>query len=161
VLLDVNMPGNGIVAASLIIERLPTTAVVMLTVSERDEDLFNALRAGACGYLLKDTPATRLPTALRGVLEGEAALPRALVTRLITQFRAGGARPGFKAGRDLGVELTPREWQVLELLREELPTAEIASRLGVSPVTVRSHVTAIFKKLHVSSREEVKRLLSR
>jgi DNA-binding NarL/FixJ family response regulator len=74
-LLDVHMPGGGIAAAGAIAERVPATSIVMLTVSQEDEDLFNALRAGASGYLLKTTDPGRLPHALEGVLRGEAALP--------------------------------------------------------------------------------------
>jgi len=77
-LLDVYMPGLGIAAAAELAEALPDMPVVMLSVSDTDEDLFEALRAGACGYLLKDTDPQRLPHALRAVLNGEAPLPRVL-----------------------------------------------------------------------------------
>ena len=79
-LLDVHMPGNGISAAGRITARLPQTVVVMLTVSRNDADLFDSLRAGAAGYLLKDMDPRRLPAAVEGVLKGEAALPRTLVS---------------------------------------------------------------------------------
>jgi DNA-binding NarL/FixJ family response regulator len=82
-LLDIHMPGNGISAAAAITDRVPETAVVMLTVSNDEQDLFAALRAGAAGYLLKDTDPVRLPLALKGVLQGEGALPRVLVARLM------------------------------------------------------------------------------
>jgi DNA-binding NarL/FixJ family response regulator len=157
-LLDIQMPGGGIRAAHEISKALPDTAVVMLTVSRSDVDLFAALRAGAAGYLLKDTDPTRLPHALRGVLAGEAALPRALVTLVIEEFRSRGGRRARLAGRR-GAELTSREWEVLELMRRGLSTAEIAERLFVSPVTVRRHVSQILKKLRVASREEAVALL--
>jgi len=158
-LLDVNMPGSGIKAAEEIVQALPSTTVVMLTVSRDDDDLFAALRAGASGYLLKDTDPARLPFALRGVLEGEAALPRGLVARLIEEFRTRGKRRRLPLMRQRGVELTEREWEVLEFLHDGLSTAEIADRLSISPVTVRRHVSEILKKLRVTSREEAVRLM--
>jgi DNA-binding NarL/FixJ family response regulator len=158
-LLDVNMPGSGIKAAEEIVQALPQTTVVMLTVSRDDDDLFAALRAGASGYLLKDTDPGRLPFALRGVLEGEAALPRGLVARLIDEFRTRGKRRRLPLMRQRGVELTEREWEVLEFLHDGLSTAEIAERMTISPVTVRRHVSEILKKLRVTTREEAIRLL--
>ncbi len=90
-LLSVRMPGNGIVAAEQIGAALPATKIIMLTESERDEDLLGALRAGAVGYLLKTTSAQRLPYAIRGVMNGEAALPRGLMPRVLrSSVRAGG-----------------------------------------------------------------------
>jgi DNA-binding NarL/FixJ family response regulator len=157
-LLDVNMPGSGIKAAEKISEALPETVVVMLTVSRDDDDLFAALRAGASGYLLKDTDPGRLPFALRGVLEGEAALPRGLVARLIEEFRTRGKRRRLPLMRQRGVELTEREWEVLEMLHEGLSTAQIAERMSISPVTVRRHVSEILKKLRVTSRAEAIKL---
>ncbi|MEA2493504.1 MAG: hypothetical protein QOJ29_1415 [Thermoleophilaceae bacterium] len=158
-LLDVNMPGSGIKAAEEIVQALPATIVVMLTVSRDDDDLFAALRAGASGYLLKDTDPGRLPFALRGVLEGEAALPRGLVARLIEEFRTRGKRRRLPLMRQRGVELTEREWEVLELLHDGMSTAEIAERLSISPVTVRRHVSEILKKLRVTSRAEAVKLM--
>jgi DNA-binding NarL/FixJ family response regulator len=158
-LLDVRMPGSGIKAAEEIVQALPSTTVVMLTVSRDDDDLFAALRAGAAGYLLKDTDPGRLPFALRGVLEGEAALPRGLVARLIAEFRTRGKRRRLPLMRQHGVELTEREWEVLEFLHDGLSTAEIADRMSISPVTVRRHVSEILKKLRVTSREEAVKML--
>ena len=158
-LLDIHMPGGGIAAAGRITEELPGTRVVMLSVSRDDADVFAALKAGASGYLLKDMDPERLPAALRGVLAGEAALPRTLVARVIEEFRGAERRPLPRFLKRRGVELTDREWEVLELLREELSTADIASRLGVSPVTVRRHVSAILAKLRVPDRKAMARLL--
>lgn len=156
-LLDIRMPGNGIAAAAEIRSRLPETQVVMLTVSRDDDDLFEALRVGASGYLLKDIAVDRLAEALRGVLDGQAALPASLVTRVIEEFRERGPRRRFPLFRQEGIELTSREWEVLELLRKSLPTAQIAGRLSISPTTVRSHVAAVLRKLELSSREDVVR----
>jgi DNA-binding NarL/FixJ family response regulator len=160
-LLDIHMPGNGIHAAETIAGELPETAVVMLTVSRTDEDLFNALRVGASGYLLKDIDPARLPLALRGVLEGEAALPRRLVALLIEEFRERKRRRRIPLVGRRGVELTDREWEVLEAMRQGLTTDEIATRLFISPVTVRTHVSAILRKLHVPTREAALELLER
>ncbi len=158
-LLDIHMPGDGIYAAETIARDLPEAAVVMLTVSRSDEDLFNALRAGASGYLLKDIDPARLPLALRGVLEGEAALPRRLVALLIEEFRERKRRRRIPLVGRRGVELTDREWEVLEAMRQGLATDEIAHRLFISPVTVRTHVSAILRKLHVPTREAALELL--
>ncbi|HEX2110155.1 MAG TPA: response regulator transcription factor [Gaiellaceae bacterium] len=158
-LLDVHMPGSGISAVRRISRECPETAVVMLTVSRSDDDLFDALRAGASGYLLKDIDPVRLPRALEGVLAGEAALPRALVARLIDEFRERGRYRRVPILRERGPVLTSREWEVLELLREGLTTKQIAERLFVSHATVRSHIAAILRKLRVPNREAAIRLL--
>jgi DNA-binding NarL/FixJ family response regulator len=160
-LLDIHMPGDGIHAAETISREFPDTAVVMLTVSRTDADLFNALRAGAAGYLLKDIDPIRLPLALRGVLEGEAALPRRLVTLLIEEFRERKRRRRIPLVGRRGVELTDREWEVLDLMKQGLSTDEIATRLFISPVTVRTHVSSVLRKLHVSTREAALALLDR
>lgn len=156
VLIDVHMPGNGIAAARQIVAQLPQTAVVMLTVSRDDDDLFHALQAGAKGYLLKDIDPQRLPHALQGVLDGEAALPRGLVAKLIDEFRHRdqvGVRPQGPLAK-----LTSREWDVLDLMRHGTSTREIAQQLYVSPVTVRTHVSAILRKLRVADRATAVRL---
>lgn len=159
-LLDINMPGGGIRAAAEISVALPDTAVVMLTISISDDDLLEALRAGARGYLLRDTDPERLPLALKGVLAGEAALPRNLVARLMEEFRLRDRPRRLTALGHPDVALTPREWDVLELMRQGLTTAEIAERLYVTKVTVRTHVAAILRKLHVTSRADAIRAVS-
>ena len=154
------MPGNGIAATATIKAELPDTAIVMLTVSRADNDLFDALRAGAKGYVLKGLNEDELPHALERVLNGEASLPGSLTARLIDEFRHRErfrvSLPGNRA-----VLLTPREWDVLELMRAGLTTAEIAERLFVSATTVRTHVSAILHKLEVSDRSEAIGLLDR
>jgi DNA-binding NarL/FixJ family response regulator len=157
-ILDVRMPGQGVAAAWEIGARLPDTKVVMLTVSADDLDLFAALRAGAAGYLLKGTDPARLPHALQDVLEGRAAMPRALVARLMDEFRDLGARRRSIVTSTGAPQLTSREWQVLDLLRQKLTTAEIARRLVVSQATVRTHVASILRKLEVPDRESAVRL---
>jgi DNA-binding NarL/FixJ family response regulator len=158
-LLDIHMPGNGVRAAETIAREVPEAAVVMLTVSRTDIDLFDALRAGASGYLLKDIDPARLPLALEGVLNGEAALPRRLVALLIEEFRERKRRRRIPLLGRHGVTLTDREWEVLDLMRQGLSTEDIAHRLFISPVTVRTHVSAILRKLRVPSREAALALL--
>jgi DNA-binding NarL/FixJ family response regulator len=146
------MPGGGIAAAERIAADLPDTAIVMLTVSSSEDDLFDAIRAGASGYLLKTTDPDRLPLALHGVLRGEAALPRTLTARLIEEFRRRGKVRRLSLA-DRRVELTERELDVLELLRRGQATMAIARRLGISAVTVRRHISAMMAKLSVRSRD--------
>ena len=150
--LDVRMPGGGVAAAWEISSRLPATRIVMLTVSSDDADLFAALRAGASGYLLKDMDPAELPDALRDVLNGEAALPPSLVARVIGEFRDRSPRRRAVLATTGYETLTSREWQVLELVRQGHSTAAIARRLVVSPVTVRSHVNNILRKVRAPSR---------
>jgi DNA-binding NarL/FixJ family response regulator len=159
-LLDIYMPGSGIRAAGEILRVLPGTAIVMLTGSDSDDDLFAALKAGAVGYLLKDIDPMRLPAALEGVLAGEAAIPRALVARLVGEFRrrTGTRRTVLRGNRR--VELTEREWDVLELLRAGLTTKGIAGRLSISPVTVRRHLSETSRKLQVTSRRDLLQILA-
>jgi DNA-binding NarL/FixJ family response regulator len=152
-ILDVHMPGGGVAAAWEISTRLPQTKIVMLTVSRDDTDLFASLRAGASGYLLKDMDPARLPDALGDVLNGEAALPPQLVARVIEEFRDRSPRRRTVLARGGYETLTSREWQVLDLLRQELSTAAIARRLVLSPVTVRTHVNNILRKVRAESRE--------
>ncbi len=158
-LLDIHMPGNGIAAAAHISAALPDVAVVMWTVSRDDQDLFDALRAGASGYLLKDVDPDRLPDALRDVMRGEASLPQSLVTRLVSEFRGREQRRRLPLGGRRSATLTSREWQTLELMRQGLSTAEIAERLFIAPVTVRTHISALLRKLRVPDRESAIRLL--
>ncbi len=158
-LLDIHMPGSGIRAASEIAAALPSTAVVMLTVSMNEDDLFDALRAGASGYLLKDTDPERLPLALHGVLRGEAAIPRKLAARVLDEFRERGRRRHVPLLHERGVDLTSREWEVLDLLRQGLTTKEIGGRLHISEITVRRHVATVLKKLRVPTREAALKLL--
>lgn len=150
-LLDVHMPGGGIEAAAAIAREVPGTAVVMLSGIVRDDDVFAALLAGARGFLLKDTDPERLPLALEGVLQGEAALPRTLVARLIEEFRKRQTERLPLSG-PTGERPSEREWEVLKLMADGLPTRAIAARLGISEVTVRRHVSAVVEKLGVTDR---------
>ena len=126
--------------------------------SRDDADLFDALRAGASGYLLKDLGDDQIAPVLRKVLAGEASLPGTLVARLVEEFRDREHRR-IAIAPDQAARLTGREWDVLELMREGLSTNDIASRLFVSPTTVRTHVSAVLRKLQVPDREAAVRLL--
>lgn len=151
-LLDIHMPGSGIHAAREISRALPSVAVVMLTQSAEADDLFDSLRAGASGYLLKDTDPTRLGFALQGVLSGEAAMPRRLVAKVMDEFRAPGGRRSAPTSR-AAAKLSGREWEVMELLGEGLTTEQVAGRLFLSPTTVRVHVSSVLRKLRVKNRQ--------
>ncbi|HEY8501987.1 MAG TPA: response regulator transcription factor [Solirubrobacterales bacterium] len=134
------------------------TVVIVLTGSRSAESMIEAIRAGATGYLLKGMNPERIPAAVRGVLDGEAAMPRRLVVRLIREIQRMGRGPMLQ-GSDGLVELTPRQWEVLDLLADRLGTAEIAERLMVSPVTVRRHISTIQRKLGVADRAGAVELL--
>lgn len=158
VLLDIHMPGSGIRAAQQISRDAPETAIVMLTHSRDDDDLFDSLRAGASGYLLKDGDPRELPGELRKVLSGDAAMPASLVTRVLDEFRSP-ARRRFSRKSTASSKLSPREWEVMEMLAAGHSTVEVANRLFVSPTTVRVHVSAVLRKLRVKDRESAFRLL--
>jgi DNA-binding NarL/FixJ family response regulator len=157
-ILDVHMPGGGTSAASMITSKLPRTVVLMLTVSSDDQDLFESLRRGAVGYLLKDMDPSALPGIVRAALEGEGSLPGSLAARLIEEFRDHPRARRLSVGSRQRPDLTAREWEVLELVGQGAGTAEIAKRLFLAQVTVRRHISAITAKLGVSSREEAVRV---
>ncbi len=154
-LLDLRMPGGGVPAAWEIAARLPTTKIVMLTVSDDDASLFAALRAGATGYLVKDMDLRLLPRALQDAAEGGAAIPRALVARMVKEFH--GSDPRFRTtsvSGEPGTRLTSREWEVLAALADGLSTREIGRRLQLKQSGVRAHISALVRKLGVADREE-------
>jgi len=153
-LVDLGLPdGGGIDVVRELSSRCPGTASVVFSASERHEDLIDAIRAGAVGYLLKGMDPDRLAHALRGVVEGEAAIPRPLMAALVKELQTQGRRRTL-IGLRTAVELTRREWEVLDLLCEGLKTGEVAERLSVSPVTVRRHASEIVRKLGVGDRAE-------
>jgi DNA-binding NarL/FixJ family response regulator len=158
-LLDISMPVNGIEAAARIAEARIDTRVVMLTVSNRTEDVIAALRAGAVGFLPKDTHPDRLPAALCGVLKGEAALPRALMGRVLNEFRGFTAEivDPVRVGE---VELTGRESEILRLLHSGRSTIEISEALSLSPITVRRHISTGVAKLGVANRHAAVKTLA-
>jgi DNA-binding NarL/FixJ family response regulator len=151
-LLDLSMPGGGVEAAERIADLAPATSVVILTVSSDTDDVLAALRAGAVGYLTKDTSPARLPAALCGVLNGEAALPRALFGRVLREsrdFTAVARRPACVGE----VALTDREFEILGMLHSGLTTVEVGKALDLSPITVRRHVSTAVSKLGVADRK--------
>jgi DNA-binding NarL/FixJ family response regulator len=153
VLMDVIMPVmDGIKATERITEESPDTHVVMLTGSDEDELGYLGLRAGAVGFITKDVSVEAIPRAVRGVKAGEAAFSRQLSRRLVERLQS--LPDGGIGVRPVRSELTPREWEVLDLLCEGKGTAEIAEALVVSLETVRSHIKNMLRKLDVSSREE-------
>lgn len=161
-LLAVHLPGDSILAAERIREMAPETKIVMLANTPGEEEMFAALRAGAVGYLPTATSAERLPHAIRGVLRGEAALPRDLTISLIREFRERGRRRRLTfsvSGQE--VELTSREFEVLEHVRRGERTARIAQALQISDITVRRHVSTTLHKLGVRDRQSAIQLLDR
>jgi DNA-binding NarL/FixJ family response regulator len=148
--IDSDLPFGGLTAAVEIGARLPTAGLV-LRHGARDDDLFEALHAGVTAYLPCTAPSSRLLRAIVNVAAGEAVLSGTQVARVLEAVRDPSRARRRVAGRP---ELTAREWQVLELLRVGLTTAEVAERLVLSPITVRSHAHSIRRKLGVASREE-------
>jgi DNA-binding NarL/FixJ family response regulator len=148
--IDSDLPFGGLTAAVEIGARLPTAGLV-LRHGTRDDDLFEALHAGVTAYLPRAAPSSRLLRAIVNVATGEAVLSGTQVARVLEAVRDPARARRRVADRP---ELTAREWQVLELLRNGLTTAEVAERLVLSPITVRSHAHSIRRKLGVASREE-------
>lgn len=169
ILLDINMPGtNGLEAARLISQALPECNIVMLTVRDEDDRIFEAIRNGASGYLLKTIRAQQLVEMIRAAARGEAALTPALAARMLARFRRleGGApaaeapsrSTGERAAADEGFdELTAREGEILHLITAGKSDKEIAASLSISLYTVKAHVRSILAKLHVNSRREAAR----
>jgi DNA-binding NarL/FixJ family response regulator len=153
VLMDIRMPGlDGLEATRRILTEpdVPPCKVVILTTFDVDEHVYEALRAGASGFLLKDVPADQLAHAVRVAAAGEALLAPSVTRRLIASFaRPAAPAPVPVAGLS---ELTPRELEVLTLLAEGLSNAEIATRLFVGEATVKTHVARILTKLGVRDR---------
>jgi DNA-binding NarL/FixJ family response regulator len=150
VLMDIQMPGrNGIEATRAILSARPATAVLVLTMYEDDATVFNAMRAGARGYLLKDTPGNALAQAIETVASGGAIFGAGVARRLIAFFAAAsGARA------EPFPELTEREREVLEHMARGESNAVIGQRLGISMKTVRNYASTIFDKLMVVSRAQ-------
>jgi DNA-binding NarL/FixJ family response regulator len=160
-LIEARLPGGGIGAAAEIRRRVPSATIVMLAEEPDEEELFDALRAGASGYLLKKTNPARLAIALRGALRGEAALPRDLAARVVEEFRRRSETRVLSLPNRQSVDLTRREWEVLELLKVGRSTREIAERLRISEITVRRHIGTLLRKLEVPNRSAALNLLSR
>ncbi|MFL5963932.1 MAG: LuxR C-terminal-related transcriptional regulator [Gaiellaceae bacterium] len=132
---------------------LPYAHIVVLAHEPRDDQLLAAVRAGAVGYLSEHLDPDRLPYVVRGVMRGEAAIPRVLVTRLVDELRERRKRRQLLLKSRDAVDLTSREWEVLELLRQGGTTKDIAASLGISEVTVRRHIGTLLHKLEVEDRK--------
>ncbi len=151
VLMDLKMPGmNGIEATRQIRARWPAIKVLVLTTYDDDEWVFDAIRAGASGYLLKDTPREEVIKAIRGTVEGKSFVDPAVAGKLMGQVAGQQAQPASL----ITDKLTGREVDVLRLLARGLTNANIAARLHLSEGTVRNHISAIFAKLDVSDRTQ-------
>jgi DNA-binding NarL/FixJ family response regulator len=160
VLLDLAMPGGGgLEALPKVRAAAPDCEVVVLTASGTEENLLEAIRAGAAGYLLKTEPPERIAEFLEGVANGEAALSGEVARRLVDRVREGG-RLDSGVPDAIAEQLSARELEVLLLLDEHLGTDEVARRLFISEHTVRSHVKSLLRKLGVSSRREALELLA-
>ena len=147
--------GAGFEIVETIARDSPDTRVIVLSAAEDDTKAVRALRAGARGYLRKDIELEALPRAVSGVMAGEAAISRRLTMRIVDELRkTPSIGPGL---RPTVSELTPREWQVLDLLTTGSSTADIAIDLVLSPETVLTHVKNILKKLGVHSRRDAVR----
>ncbi|TMR20632.1 response regulator transcription factor [Nonomuraea turkmeniaca] len=150
VLMDVRMPGMGGIEATRRLAGADGPRVLILTTFDLDEYVYDALRAGASGFLLKDVTAERLFDAVRVIAAGEALLAPAVTRRLISEFARFGPRseaPALSA-------LTPRETQVLRLVAEGLSNPEIAARLMVTEETVKTHVSRVLNKLGLRDRTQ-------
>jgi DNA-binding NarL/FixJ family response regulator len=151
VLMDIELPGkSGIECTALLKARLPTLPVMMLTVYEDNDAIFNALKAGASGYLLKRSAPTKLLEAISELRHGGAPMTSEIARKVIASFHR--ARPEAHAHPQ--DKLTERELEILQLLARGYATKEIADKLQVSYDTVRYHLKHIYDKLHVHSRTE-------
>jgi DNA-binding NarL/FixJ family response regulator len=149
VLMDIQLPKlSGIECTAQLKRLLPSLHIIMVTVYEDTERIFRALRAGACGYLLKRCTPEELISAVREVRQGGAPMSREIARKVIASFREP-----LKAAAEVE-ELSPREHEILELLAQGFPNKEIAHRVGINDGTVRWHLRHVYDKLHVRSRTE-------
>ncbi len=156
ILMDIRMPGcNGLTATRLIKAEKPEVKIVMLTTSTDEADLFEAIKSGACGYLLKSLEAEPFMTYLQGVMRGEAAVSREMAGALLKEFarQAGTGR----AEPDSSTEeaLTSRQIEILQLIAEGISYKDIAGRLCLSEHTVKYHLGEIMQRLHLKNRSQV------
>jgi DNA-binding NarL/FixJ family response regulator len=153
VLMDVRMPRlDGIDATRQVLAAVPHCHVLVLTTFDVDEAVLSALRAGASGFLLKDTPRRSLIAAVRAVAEGDVALDAAVTRRLVTGHLPATPTPESRQFLD---QLTPRETEVLRAVAQGLSNAEIATKLGVGEATVKTHVAKLLEKLALRDRVQL------
>lgn len=153
ILMDVQMPRrNGIEATRAIREILPEAHIIMLTVSEEDEDLFSAVKAGARGYLIKNVEPEQLIKAIHLLAKGEAVIPHSMASKLLKEFSNISNRPPEPKAESRLKSLTERETGVLQLLAKGGSNKDIANELCISEHTVKIHLKNILKKLHMNNR---------
>jgi DNA-binding NarL/FixJ family response regulator len=149
VLMDIELPGeDGVTATRRLKLEMPDLTIVMLTVHDDSQTLFEAIKVGAQGYLVKNVRSHELLEQLRGLARGEAAISRRMAARILEEIR--GQTEPFGPGE----ELTARELEVLELVAARLSNAEIAERLVISEHTVKNHMKSILSKLHLHNRHQ-------
>jgi two-component system NarL family response regulator len=154
VLMDVRMPQvNGIDAARQIRDVSPSTRILMLTVSDDEEDLFEAIKAGANGYLLKEISVEEVPEAIRAVAQGQSLISPSMASKLLKEFNAL-AKKAEERQQYSAPALTARELEVLRLVARGMTNREIADELFISENTVKNHVRNILEKLHLHTRME-------
>ncbi len=154
ILMDIRMPEcSGIEATRMIKAELPETKIIMLTVSDDEEDLFEAISSGAHGYLLKDMRPEELLERLEGALRGEAVIAAPMAQRLLDAFVEQAQRRGEEG--QSAVELSPREREVLDLVRKGATNKEIGDQLFISVGTVKNHIHHILEKLHLKNRTQI------
>ena len=159
IVIDIKMPVcDGLEATRLIRAAWPEARIVILTVHDEDETLFEAIKAGASGYLLKDTNSTDFLRGVRGALAGEAALPPALAARLLDEFARLAKQAVPHSPSSASSDLTPREREVLNLIATGATDKEISAQLSLSLHTVKSHVRSILSKLHAANRRQAVKL---
>ena len=155
VIMDINMPGgSGIEGVRAIRGAGFDVPIVMLTIEDEDHDLFDAITAGANGYLLKNLKPEQLYDGIRGAVRGEAPVSAAIATKLLEALRRGGPPPasGASAQSDEATTLTRREQEILQLVAAGLSNKEIGARLSITEGTVKNHVHHALEKLHLSNR---------
>ncbi|MHB1930733.1 MAG: response regulator [Acidimicrobiales bacterium] len=154
VLMDVRMPRlSGIEATRQIRDLLPATRVLMLTVSDEEDDLYEAIKAGASGYLLKEISVEEVAEAIRAVVQGQSLISPSMASKLLNEFNALARRAAQQEQSPAPV-LTARELEVLKLVARGLSNREVAEELFISENTVKNHVRNILEKLHLHSRME-------
>jgi len=156
VLMDIRMPKtNGIEACRAIKEVSPSAKIVILTISDEEEDLFEAIRAGASGYLLKDIPLDEVAEAVRAVHGGQSLINPSMAGKLLTEFATLAKRDDEERAQEVPApRLTEREMQVLKLVARGMNNRDIAKELFISENTVKNHVRNILEKLQIHSRME-------